>query len=91
MHPLEVEQKLKAEKDRAYNDNMCGQTVQGIGYANQPQAIDECSKQEPLIYRLQRRARNVEQDHAKLARVLDILQRHPEFEEFLEVLRSDLI
>ena len=48
-------------------------------------------KQETTRERLQRRLRNSNDEHVRLNRVLDILERHPEFEEFLEVLRSGLV
>lgn len=87
MHPYEVAEKLKAAQALGYAEN-CQQatTARGIGDCAQNMA-----QQEPLVYHLQRKARNAEENHVKITRVLDILQRHPEFEEFLEILRSDLV
>lgn len=70
------------EKMRAQQAN-CGQAA-GLGNMC-------CEKQETTREHLQRRLRNSNDEHVRLNRVLDILERHPEFEEFLEVLRSDLV
>jgi len=85
MNPLEqviAEEKATYEKMRAYQAN-CGQVAE-LGNMC-------CEKQETTRERLQRRLRNSNDEHVRLNRVLDILERHPEFEEFLEVLRSDLV
>ncbi len=78
MHPLE--EKAMYEKMQAQ------QMAQGIGAAKQC-----CEKQETTRQRLQRQLCNSNEEHRRLNRVLDILERHPEFEEFLEVLRSGLV
>jgi hypothetical protein len=85
MNPLEqaiAEANATYEKMGAQQDN-CGQ-VAGLGNMC-------CKKQETTRERLQRRLRNSNDEHVRLNRVLDILERHPEFEEFLEVLRSGLV
>lgn len=78
----EVEEKLRAEQ------NPCNQQArtQTVGYA-----ADVCNKQEMHVHRLLRRRMNVESDTRKLDRVIDILQRHPEFEELIEVINSGLL
>jgi hypothetical protein len=85
MNPLKqaiAEEKATYEKMRAQQAN-CEQ-VAGLGNMC-------CDKQETTRERLQRRLRNSHDEHVRVDRVLDILERHPEFEEFLEVLRSDLV
>jgi len=77
-----AQEKAAYEKMRAQQAN-CGQ-VAGLGNKC-------CEKQETTRERLQRRLRSSNDEHVRLNRVLDILERHPEFEEFLEVLRSDLV
>ena len=71
-----AEEKATYEKMGAQQAN-CDQVV-GFG-------------QETTRERLQRRLRNSHDEHVRVDRVLDILERHPEFEEFLEVLRSGLV
>ena len=75
------------EQEKAMYATMQAQQAQvDCGCANQ------CfEKKETARERLQRRLRNSNEEHQKLNRVLDILERHPEFEEFLEVFRSGLV
>ena len=84
MNPLEAfaQEKAAYEKMQAQQAN-CAQ-VAGLGNMC-------CEPQETTRERLQRRLRNSNDEHVRLNRVLDILERHPEFEEFLEVLRSGLV
>ena len=78
MHPL---------NEKAMCEKMQGQKMaQGIGAVNQC-----CENRETTRERLQRQLCNSNEEHQRLNRVLDILERHPEFEEFLEVLRSNLV
>jgi len=72
--------------EQQYAASTQGMAGQQIGYA-----VDECNKRELLIHRLQRQERNVGHESQKLSRASDILTRHPEFEELLELLRSGLI
>jgi hypothetical protein len=48
-----------------------------------------CGKavQEPLIYRLRRDACGLGEQAARQRRAVEILERHPEFEEFIELLK----
>jgi hypothetical protein len=78
----DVLQKQQAGINQNYDNSACSAPA---GYSNM------MPKQDPLLIRLQRRARSAEEEHAKVTRVLDILQRHPEFEEFIEFLNSGLV
>lgn len=46
---------------------------------------------ELLIHRLLRQKRMLERDHEKYDRAISILERHPEFEELMELLRSGIV
>ena len=81
MNPLE---EVFEQKKAAYEQMRAQEANCGIAAAC-------CEKQEATRERLQRQLRNSNQAQVRLVRVLDILERHPEFEEFLEVLRSDLV
>lgn len=85
MYQNEVAEKIRAASQY---ENTIGATQvnQAIGYG-----VDECAKQERALNSLHRRRLNAERENRNLDRVIDILTRHPEFEEFLEVLRSGLI
>ena len=48
-------------------------------------------REESTVERLQRKLNRIEQDNNKTARALNILQQHPEFEDFLWLLRSDIL
>jgi hypothetical protein len=54
---------------------------------------DTCTgaARELLVHRLQRLVSERYDNASRLNRAIDILQRHPEFEEFLELLRSGLV
>jgi hypothetical protein len=81
---------LEAElKRQAAAQQVCGQAV-GMNQANCCDTKAVIGEEMPIhgLYRLRA---NAEHNHAKLSRVIDILERHPEFQEFLEVLRSGLV
>lgn len=50
-------------------------------------AEDCAAKTEPLIYRLMRNMNSSEHEARKQRRAVEILERHPEFEELIELLR----
>lgn len=73
------EANLKASQEKA----MLGAT----GQATRP--VDCCGKaeSEPLIWRLRREESMSSVHTARQRRAIDILERHPEFEELLELVR----
>jgi DNA-binding ferritin-like protein len=48
-------------------------------------------REETIVERLQRKLNRIEHDNSKTARALMILQQHPEFEDFLWLLRNDVL
>lgn len=89
-----MEDELNA-KLRAEREYLAGQAqVRGLGAS--PANYDTCSNEkatgeELLIHQLLRKKRKAESDHDKLDRAIGILERHPEFQEFIELLRSGLV
>jgi len=79
----------KIQAEQLYTGGLRGAATP-LGYAQEADQQVQ-SGRELLIHRLQRQQYDTEQQSKRRARVLEILQRHPEFEEFLEVLHSGLL
>jgi hypothetical protein len=94
MYSDEVQEKLNAEKAAAVNAanliETCG-SVNPAYWNGMLQTQATGIKQEPLAYRIERQLRNASSDRDRYARALDILNRHPEFEELIELLNMHLI
>jgi len=84
MNPLEAIAQEKAAYEKMGAQQANYGKVAGLGNMC-------CEKRETTRERIQRRLRISNDEHVRLNRVLVILERHPEFEEFLEVLRSELV
>ena len=88
---------VKQQAEKAYYANQnTGQAVPmspdcncGIGSATE--AARPMTTAEYAVYNLSGRISSAISEKERSERVLDILTRHPEFHEFLEVLRSGLV
>lgn len=88
------QQKMSTEKLKASQAQSCGQAgTKGLSPQGQAPygalgiAEDCTANAEPLIYRLMRNMNSSEHEARKQRRAVEILERHPEFEELLELLR----
>jgi hypothetical protein len=88
MNKMYDEMNLKqAQEKLAYADsNQCPSPSDLGQMAGQAMACEESTTS-----KLQRKLRTAEADHAKNSHALDILTRHPEFEEFLWLLRANVL
>lgn len=86
-----VYDEMKAQQ-KAYDEVDATPAQAGIGGASlyaSPSDVLGC--EESVTSKLQRKLRGAEADHAKNRHALDILTRHPEFEEFLWLLRANVL
>ena len=60
--------------------------AQGLGMGGQAMACEES-----IVSRLRRQQRTTESEYQNNQHALEILERHPEFEEFLWLLRANII
>jgi hypothetical protein len=90
--PDEVQEKINAvnaEKAQASFVNGCPPPLTyGGQLQGQAQAF---GLRESLSHRIERQLENARSDRDRYARALDILKRHPEFEELIELLNMHLI
>ena len=78
-----------AKEDARRNLMEQGAAANPTGYAAD---FSNCmQKEKPLAFRLRRRMNASEEKYNKTARALNILERHPELEELLWLLRSGLV
>lgn len=78
---------LKAQVAAAQQKQSYGDTDQQ-GYSPQVVGGAMCADRAarmPLREQLEKRGAGIADQHGRIARALDILQRHPEFEEFLQL------
>ena len=81
---------VKQQAEKAYYANQCaGQAVPMSPDCNE--AARPMTTAEYAVYNLSGRISSAISEKERSERVLDILTRHPEFHEFLEVLRSGLV
>ena len=80
--------KMNAEKAQAN----VGPCQVPLPYGGQLQGQTQAfGLRESASYRIERALENARSDRDKFARALDILKRHPEFEELIELLNMHLI
>jgi hypothetical protein len=83
-------EKLSYAKMQA-EQNMCGTACPPPQAPYSTECCEPKAEREPTVERLRRINRQSNIEENRRYRVIDILSRHPEFEEFLEVLRSGLV
>lgn len=95
---MNTEEMLKAQAEKAYYSNLqgqgqCGPAPAETGYCvGEQNAHDRCkSAAIPISEELRHRRRRNFQDTERLNRALEILTAHPEFEDFLWLIRSGLV
>lgn len=78
-----TEEQLKQQAERAYRNRPvaeCGETLQAQTTGCIGRAV-----RVPLREQLEKRGAGIADQHGRIANALDILNRHPEFEEFLQL------
>lgn len=90
-HKQQMQEKLEAANAAQSGARVAGKDPRsqhaGVGAANDTC----CEREEPLSARMARRLMAKQHDAVAEERALGILLRHPEFEEFLWLLRSGLV
>lgn len=87
--PDEIMAKLSAEKASANYTNCAEPYSQHNAFSGQLQ--EQASLKPSLAHRIERQLQNAASDRDRYARALEILVRHPEFEELIELLNMHLV
>jgi len=90
--PDDVLEKTNAMNTQKAQANFVNAGTPPVTYGGQLQGQTQAfGLRESASYRIERALENARSDRDKYARALDILKRHPEFEELIELLNMHLI